>query len=71
MLTNSSDVRSRVKGLIAGADDYLPKPFDRSELLARYTYLPNTRTVDTTIWRLRSGSLQGFRADPGVVHEAL
>lgn len=124
MLTTRREVPQRVSGLMAGADDYLAKPFDRRELLARvyallrrqerqtararvlrfgpvrvdldrravlreaapltltqtefaildllaahldapvsrdlmldavwgYTYLPDTRTVDTHIWRLR------------------
>jgi two-component system, OmpR family, response regulator len=35
MLTARADVRDRVTGLDAGADDYLPKPFDLDELLAR------------------------------------
>ena len=35
MLTARGDVRDRVSGLDAGADDYLPKPFDLDELLAR------------------------------------
>jgi DNA-binding response OmpR family regulator len=29
------DIQSRVRGLQLGADDYLPKPFDPSELVAR------------------------------------
>src|SRR5207237_5034642 len=29
------DIQSRVRGLQLGADDYLPKPFDPSELTAR------------------------------------
>jgi DNA-binding response OmpR family regulator len=35
MLTAASTVRDRVTGLSLGADDYLPKPFDFSELVAR------------------------------------
>ena len=35
MLTAASSVKDRVEGLQLGADDYLPKPFDFSEMLAR------------------------------------
>lgn len=35
MLTARTETRDRVAGLDAGADDYLPKPFDLDELLAR------------------------------------
>jgi two-component system response regulator MprA len=35
MLTARDEVRERVAGLEAGADDYLAKPFARDELLAR------------------------------------
>ncbi|OPG16120.1 response regulator transcription factor [Ferroacidibacillus organovorans] len=35
MLTARDEVESRVKGLTAGADDYLTKPFDSRELVAR------------------------------------
>lgn len=35
LLTAKGDVEDRVSGLDAGADDYLPKPFAASELLAR------------------------------------
>ena len=35
MLTARDAVEDRVKGLDAGADDYLPKPFATSELMAR------------------------------------
>jgi DNA-binding response OmpR family regulator len=35
MLTARGDVESRVKGLYAGASDYLTKPFSLQELLAR------------------------------------
>jgi DNA-binding response OmpR family regulator len=35
MLTAASTVKERVDGLGLGADDYLPKPFDFAELVAR------------------------------------
>lgn len=35
MVTARSDVRSRIHGLNLGADDYVVKPYDTGELLAR------------------------------------
>jgi len=35
MLTAAGTIRDRVEGLGLGADDYLPKPFDFAELVAR------------------------------------
>ena len=35
MLTARTETSDRVAGLDAGADDYLPKPFDLAELFAR------------------------------------
>jgi two-component system, OmpR family, response regulator len=43
MLTARSEVAHRIRGLDAGADDYLVKPFDFAELLARLRAL--TRRV--------------------------
>ena len=36
MLTAKDDSTSKVKGLRAGADDYLTKPFEMEEFFARY-----------------------------------
>jgi len=44
MLTASSTVRDRVEGLGLGADDYLAKPFDFSELVARVRALGRRST---------------------------
>src|SRR3954447_17814059 len=43
MLTARDAVESRVEGLDAGADDYLVKPFERQELLARLCALLRRR----------------------------
>jgi DNA-binding response OmpR family regulator len=43
MLTARDAVESRVEGLDAGADDYLVKPFERQELLARLRALLRRR----------------------------
>jgi DNA-binding response OmpR family regulator len=39
MLTSKNDSISKVRGLRSGADDYLTKPFDMDELIARVVSL--------------------------------
>ncbi|WP_214318536.1 response regulator transcription factor [Nonomuraea sediminis] len=60
MLTAAGDLRSKVEGLSIGADDYLPKPFDFPELVARLRAL--ARRVATNIPPVLSRS--GITLDP-------
>lgn len=60
MLTAASTVAQRVDGLGLGADDYLPKPFDFAELIARVRAL-GRRSVAAVPPTLESGDL---RLDP-------
>ena len=53
MLTAASSVKDRVEGLGLGADDYLPKPFDFTEMVARVQALgrlpaPRSRSTRAT-----------------------
>jgi two-component system response regulator MprA len=57
MLTARAEVDSRVAGLDAGADDYLPKPFALAELLARLRALLR-RMSNGTADVLRFGDLE-------------
>ncbi|GAA2245399.1 DNA-binding response regulator [Streptomyces ruber] len=46
MVTARSDVRSRIHGLNLGADDYVVKPYDIGELLARIHAVSRRRAAD-------------------------
>jgi DNA-binding response OmpR family regulator len=57
MLTAKDELESRVRGLEGGADDYLTKPFDLSELIARVHALIRRAKLRHTDATLRVGSL--------------
>jgi len=60
MLTAKGDPMDRIIGLELGADDYLPKPFEPRELLARVRAVLRRRTEapTATSTALRFGSLE-------------
>ena len=65
MLTARDAVEDRVAGLDAGADDYLPKPFDMGELLARIRamlrrreeFKPNLLSYEDLTLNVENGTL--------------
>ncbi len=59
MFTSKNDSASKVRGLRAGADDYLTKPFDMDELIARILSLIRRYTR----FNPKDGQLQTFDFD--------
>jgi DNA-binding response OmpR family regulator len=57
MLTALDTVSDKVMGLDAGADDYLPKPFDYHELLARIKALLRRATLRADEVAMHAGDL--------------
>ena len=60
MLTAKSEIEDRVLGLDSGANDYLPKPFDTRELLARIRSISRTKSESDT--KLSVGNIMLDRA---------
>jgi diguanylate cyclase (GGDEF)-like protein len=50
MITAKGDLKDLVRGLEAGADDYISKPFDHVELLARVKSLLRIRTLQKRLY---------------------
>ncbi len=63
MLTARSDVGSKVRALDAGADDYLAKPFDIAEMVARVRALVRRSTAERQLPASRVISFDRYRID--------
>ncbi|HEX2171318.1 MAG TPA: diguanylate cyclase [Dehalococcoidia bacterium] len=70
MLTARAALQDRVRGLEAGADDYLTKPFDIDELLAHVRAMLRIRSAEVRIWQ-RSQDLEALNAIAGAVNASL
>ncbi|MEO8880532.1 MAG: response regulator transcription factor [Gemmatimonadaceae bacterium] len=58
MLTARDTIADKITGLDAGGDDYLTKPFEFAELLARLRALLRRRSTDLIAVEVRIGSLR-------------
>ncbi|MCC6626966.1 MAG: diguanylate cyclase [Chloroflexi bacterium] len=70
LLTARSALQDRVRGLEAGADDYLTKPFDIDELLAHVRAMLRIRRVEWRLWR-HARELEALNAVATTVNSSL
>jgi DNA-binding response OmpR family regulator len=58
MLTARGDTLDRIRGLELGADDYLPKPFDPAELVARIRAILRRAVPTQSVAVLKTGDIE-------------
>jgi two-component system OmpR family response regulator len=71
MLTARGDVMDRVVGLELGADDYLPKPFEPRELVARLQTVLRRRQPGSSGASFAASNVSGVSADGRLHFEGL
>ena len=72
MLTAKAELEDRVAGLDAGADDYLPKPFATSELIARVRALGRrSENYSDSLQKVGNLELDGNRSEMRVGDESV
>lgn len=72
MLTALSTIKDKIQGLDSGADDYLTKPFEIDELLARVRALIRRKSNDNDDkWQLKNGDLIMDLLTRNVVREGI
>jgi DNA-binding response OmpR family regulator len=72
LLTAKGEVQDRVAGLEAGADDYLPKPFATSELIARVKALGRrSDSYSDSVQRIGNAVLDGNKYELSVGKDAV
>ena len=64
MVTARTDTKDKVKGLTIGADDYLVKPFDSDELMARVFALLRRSSISQTTTESTVITYQDLTIDP-------
>ena len=70
MLTARAALTDRVRGLEAGADDYLTKPFDIDELLAHVRAMLRIRRIESRLWQ-HARDLEALNAIAATVNSSL
>lgn len=67
MLSALSGVEDRMRGLAAGADDYVAKPFELAELVARLRVQENRRTASNDELRIDADKRRVIRGDNATI----